>query len=40
MISLVKVGLALSLSWVPLCVLVAQDHANKSVIADAHSSAD
>ena len=34
MIHLVKVGLALSLNWVPLCVLVAQDHANKSAIAD------
>ena len=34
MIHLVKVGLALSLNWVPLCVLVAQDRANKSVIAD------
>ena len=34
MISLVKVGLAVSLSCVPPCVLVAQDHANKSVIAE------
>jgi NlpC/P60 family len=34
MIHLVKVGLALSLNWVPLCVLVAQDHPNKSAIAD------
>jgi hypothetical protein len=34
MISLVKVGLALSLSWVPSCVLVAQDHANKSLSAE------
>ena len=34
MIHLVKVGLALSLNWVPLCVLVAQDRANKSLIAD------
>ena len=34
MIHLVKVGLALCLSWVPLCVLVAQDRANKSVIAE------
>lgn len=34
MILLAKVGLALSLSWAPVCVLVAQDHANKSVIAE------
>jgi hypothetical protein len=34
MIHLVKISLALSLNWVPLCVLVAQDRANKSVIAD------
>jgi hypothetical protein len=34
MIHLVKVGLVLSLNCVPLCVLVAQDRANKSVIAD------
>ena len=34
MIHLVKVGLALSLSWVSLCVLLAQDRPNKYVIAD------
>ena len=39
MISLVEVGLALSLSWVPSCVLVAQDHANKVFERRAHSSA-
>jgi hypothetical protein len=33
MILLVKVGLALSLNWVSVCVLVAQDHANKFGIA-------
>src|SRR5262245_45187111 len=34
MASLVNVGLALSLSWVFLCLLVAQDHAKTSLIAE------
>ncbi|PYS45105.1 MAG: hypothetical protein DMG13_32805 [Acidobacteria bacterium] len=31
---LLKAGLALSLSWIPLCVLLAQDHASKFVTGE------